>query len=77
MEQHPGMKSHMTLDDLAHALRGIPRDAVMMIEGPDGTIRPVRMTRGAIGCLTNGGIVSVASGSSIDDGRYLVILSPD
>ena len=71
------MKSHMTLDDLAQALRGIPRDAVMMIEAPDGAIRPVRMTRGALGRLTDGGIVSVASGSSIDNGRYLVVLSSD
>ena len=70
------MKSHMTLDDLAQALRGIPRNAVIMIETSDG-VRPVRMTRGALGRLTDGGIVSVASGSSIDDSRYLIILSSD
>jgi hypothetical protein len=36
----------MTLDELAAALRGIPRDASMFIQGPDGRLRPLVSVRG-------------------------------
>ena len=37
--------SPMTLDDLAGALRGMPRDAVMMVRQPDGTLAHIRFVR--------------------------------
>jgi hypothetical protein len=36
----------VTLDELAAALRGIPRDASMFIQGPDGRLRPLVSVRG-------------------------------
>ena len=34
-----------TLDTLAHALRGMPRDAPILVELPDGRLVPVRLVR--------------------------------
>jgi hypothetical protein len=36
----------MTLDELAAALRGMPRDAYMLIQGQDGRLRPLLRVRG-------------------------------
>jgi hypothetical protein len=34
-----------TLEKLAQALRGIPRDAFMLVRMPDGTLRHIEMLR--------------------------------
>lgn len=59
----------MTLDQLARALRGMPRDAPMMVRLPDGGLRAIALVRPVL--LSGGGAeMSVAS----SQGRYTITL---
>lgn len=66
---------HMTIANLAEALRGIPRDAVIMLETPDG-LKPLRMVSGAHGSRSgDGALTPLAAGASVPTGSgYIVIL---
>lgn len=67
------MKDFMTIADLAIAFRGISRDAVVLLDTPDGP-KPLRMVRGTPSINRDGKLV--ASGGSQATG-YAVILSTD
>ncbi len=71
-------KPPMTLNDLAAALMGMPRDAVMMIDTPDGP-RELRRVRGAHGRRRDdGALASLEGGVSVSQSTgYLVILSAE
>jgi hypothetical protein len=59
----------MTLDGLANALRGMPRDAPMMVRLPDGSLREIVMVRPV---LTGGDGAELAVASSL--ARYTITL---
>jgi hypothetical protein len=71
-------KDHMTIDDLAHALRGMPRDAVLLIDTPDGP-QPLRMCRGAHARRRDdGGVEALANGAStVGEVGYAIILATE
>ncbi len=58
-----------TLDKLANALRGIPRDAVMLVRLPDGTLRQIDHLEGAKVAAGGGG---GGRGAGVCDGRCLL-----
>ena len=60
----------MTVDQLAHAMRGMPRDALIMIRTPEGLRKVVWVKGTHIG--TDGTEAGAGSG-----GRYAVILEHD
>ncbi len=53
----------MTLDGLARALRGMPRDARMMVRLPDGSFRDIAIVRPVL-LGGDGAVLSVASSQS-------------
>jgi hypothetical protein len=55
-------RSGHTLDSLAAALRGMPRHARIMVEMPDGSLRPVRMIRGIPSSPGHAGHLEAAMG---------------
>ena len=59
----------MTLDGLARALRGMPRDARMMVRLPDGSLRDIAIVRPVL-LGGDGAVLSVASGQ----GTYTITL---
>ena len=50
----------MTLDELARALRGMPRDARMIVRLPDGTLRDIALVRPVL-LGGDGAVLSAAS----------------
>ena len=68
-------KAFMTIADLAAALRGIPRDAVLMIETPEG-LRDLRFVQGMHGARRDDGTVVELDGRGVNprETGYVVIL---
>ena len=61
----------MTIADLAGALKGIPRDAVILIETPQG-VKRLRMIRGTRIAIRDG---KIEQHDNYD--RYAIILQPE
>jgi hypothetical protein len=61
----------ITLDNLAHALKGVPRDDVVAIETLDG-VKPRRMVRPRHGHLNADGTATTGRDQGMG---YMVILS--
>jgi hypothetical protein len=63
-----------TLDKLAHALRGMPRDARMLIQLPDGTLAEIDHVRpGHVGAHQDG---TLETRPSAHGAHYGIVLVP-
>ena len=66
------MSEAFTLDKLANALRGMPRDAKIVVEAVDGTLLPVTAVRPVGSLVGQPGNVTGATGYTI----VLVLAEP-
>ena len=62
-----------TLDSLAFALKGMPRDALMLIETPDG-LRPIALVSATYVADTDAGLRERPGSSG--RARYAIVLHP-
>ncbi|WP_158920635.1 hypothetical protein [Acidisphaera sp. S103] len=68
----------MTLDRLAVAVRGMLRDALMLIDTPEGS-KPIRSVSYGYGrCLLDGSVQQFPTRSAIPEGwPYVIVLSTE
>ena len=62
----------MTLDELAHAMRGMPREGLILVRLPDGRLAQLDHVTAAYGARDGGGrVIGQRTGSG---GRYAIVL---